>query len=102
MLCYLPFLGIVTSVVLNQVEPPENRFVRFHAKQGMFAHIAFWAIAVAFTIGRAAAPTPVSILILLSQIFYYFGAVAGFVMMMMATYRGEWKRIPIIGEQVRE
>jgi uncharacterized membrane protein len=102
MLCYLPFLGLVASILLNQYEPRENRFVRFHAKQALIAHIVFWAIAVAFSIGRAGAPTPVSVLILLSQVFFHIAALTGFIGMMIATYRGKWRKIPIIGDQVHE
>lgn len=100
MLCYLPYAGIVSSVVLNQIEPPENHFVRFHAKQGIYAHAAFWAIAIAFNIAKAAAPPVVDAILLLPQVAFYLASIAGFVYMMISTYKWETMRIPIIGEQV--
>ncbi len=102
MLCYTPFMGVVASVLLTLYEPPENRFVRYHARQGLYTHIAFWAVAIALSICRAAVPSPVNIMILLTQVFYYFGCVGALVFMMISAYRGQWRKIPIIGDQVHE
>ena len=100
MSCYLPFAGIITSVVLSQYEPPENHFVRFHAKQGIYAHAAFWAILIAFNIAKAAAPSAIDAILLLPQAIFYLASIAGFVYMMISAYKWETVQIPIIGEQV--
>ena len=100
MLCYMPYAGVVASVLLNQVESPDNHFVRFHAKQGIYAHAAFWAIAIAFNIAKAAAPDVVDAILLLPQTVFYLASIAGFVYMMISCYKWETRRIPIIGEQL--
>jgi uncharacterized membrane protein len=100
MACYMPFLGLVASIVLSVSEPRENRFLRFHARQSLFAHIAFWAVSVAFSIARASTPSVVSLLLLLPQLGFFFAAIAGFVYLMVKTYRWQTVKIPIIGDQV--
>jgi uncharacterized membrane protein len=100
MACYLPFIGLVASVALTVAEPPENRFVRFHAKQSMFAHVCFWAGVFAFSIARAASPTVMSLLLIIPQLAYFVATIAGFVYLMVKAYRWQTVKIPIIGEQV--
>jgi uncharacterized membrane protein len=100
MACYMPFLGIVASVLLTASEPRENRFVRFHAKQSLVAHIAFWAITLAFGVARASTPTVIGLLLLLPQLAFYLASIAGFVWMMAKAYRWQAAKIPIIGDQV--
>jgi uncharacterized membrane protein len=101
MACYLPFIGLVASVLLSVAEPPENRFVRFHAKQSIIAHACFWAGVFAFSIARAASPTVVSLLLMLPQLAYFVATIAGFVYLMVKAYRWQMVKIPIIGEQVK-
>jgi uncharacterized membrane protein len=99
-LCYAPFVGIVASILLLQSEPRENQFVRFHAKQALFAHITFWAVAIVFGIARAITPTIASIVLALPQLAFYVAGVAGLVFMMIRTYRYQTVKIPVIGDQV--
>ena len=101
MLCYLPFLGIAGSIYVGQNEPQEHRFMHFHAKQSLYGHIAFWAVNIALHIARAAAPTPISIMLLLPQLAFYLTYLIGFVFMMTKAYKGEWAKIPVIGDQVQ-
>jgi uncharacterized membrane protein len=101
MLCYLPFIGLVGSIYVGQNEPQEHRFMHFHAKQSLYGHIAFWAVNIAIHIARAAAPTPISIMLLLPQLACYLAYLIGFVFMMTKAYKGDWTKIPVIGDQVR-
>lgn len=100
MLCYLPFVGVIASALLNHYEPEESRFVRFHAKQSLYAHIAFWAITIAFGFARAGAPSPFGAIVAIPQNLFYFASIAGFVYMMVKSYKWELTHIPIIGDQV--
>ena len=100
MMCYLPYLGIVASILVGQNEPKENRFVRFHARQSLVAHVIFWALTIAFAIAQAAAPRVAGVLIGIGSSLFHLGAVAGLVWMMVRVYRGRADKLPIIGEQV--
>jgi uncharacterized membrane protein len=100
MACYMPFLGLAASVLLTASEPRENRFVRFHAKQSLVAHVAFWAVTMAFAVARASTPTVIGLALLLPQLAFFLGSIAGFVLMMVKAYRWQSARIPIIGDQV--
>lgn len=100
MLCYLPYLGIVGSILVQQNEPKENRFVRFHARQSLIAHVLFWALTIAFAIAQAAAPRVAGVLIGIGSSLFHLGAVIGLVWMMVRVYKGRADRIPVIGEQV--
>lgn len=100
MMCYLPYLGIVGSILVQQNEPKENRFVHFHARQSLIAHVVFWAVTIAFAIAQAAAPRIASVLIGIGSSLFHLGAVVGFVWMMVRVYQGRADKIPVIGEQV--
>jgi uncharacterized membrane protein len=100
MLCYVPFLGVIASILLAQSEPKESRFVRFHAKQALMAHIAFWILTIVFSIARAATPSVASLLLAIPQLLFFIASMAGFVLMMVQTYQFKMVRIPVIGDQV--
>jgi uncharacterized membrane protein len=99
MLGYIPFIGIVPSILLLVLESRQNRFVRFHAKQALMAQIAFWVIWTVLTIASDKAPGPLSVLFFLVRFPVFIGAFVGFIMMMARAYKGERVKIPIIGEQ---
>jgi uncharacterized membrane protein len=100
MACYTPFFGLVAAVLLTMLEPAEHRFLRFHAKQAIFAHASFWVVAFAFSMARAAIPFPVNLLVLLPQVLFFFVAIGGFVYLMIKAYRWKVVKIPVIGDQV--
>jgi uncharacterized membrane protein len=100
MLSYLPYAGIVGSILLSRQPASSNEFVRFHAKQSLYAHIAFWAITIAFDIARAASPGAVSIILMLPQMAFHFASIVGLVYMMVKTYKWQTIKIPVLGDQV--
>jgi uncharacterized membrane protein len=100
MACYMPFLGVIPSILLTQSEPKESGFVRYHAKQALFAHIAFWVVTMAFGIARAAAPSVASLILAIPQLVFFMASMAGFVFMMIRSYQFSTVKIPIIGDQV--
>ncbi len=100
MACYIPFIGIVASIVLLMGEPKESRFLQFHAKQSLIAHIAFWALTLSFNAMRGVMPGVISILLAFPQAVMVVAGVAGFVYMMVTAYRWRTVKIPVIGGQV--
>ena len=99
MLCYVPFVGVIASILLAQSEPKESRFVRFHAKQALIAHIAFWILTVVFSMARAATPTVASLMLAIPQLLFFVASMAGFVFMMVRTYQCKTIKIPVLGDQ---
>jgi uncharacterized membrane protein len=100
MACYLPFIGIVPSLLLMLTEPNESVFVRFHSKQATFAHAAFWAVTFAFSIARAAMPWPIGVALLLPELLFFVATIAAFVYLMVKAYAWKMVKIPVIGDQV--
>src|SRR5688572_9074422 len=100
MLCYVPFVGVIASILLAQSEPKESRFVRFHAKQALLAHITFWIMTVVFAIARAATPTVASLILAIPQVLFFIASMIAFVFMMVQTYQFKMIKIPVLGDQV--
>lgn len=99
MLGYVPLIGIAAALLFVVLEPARNRFVRFHAKQALLAHLAFWVVLAAFNIARGIAPGFIGFLLILPQMIFFVGSIIGFIMMMVKTLAGERAKIPILGDQ---
>jgi uncharacterized membrane protein len=99
MLGYLPLIGIAAAFLFVILEPARNRFVRFHAKQALLAHLAFWVVLAAFNIARGIAPGFLGLLLILPQMVFFVGSMVGFIMMMVKALAGERAKIPILGDQ---
>lgn len=90
-LCYLPIIGIVVSIVFFVIKN-ENKFVRYHALQGILLAIGLWLIGVVLAItiiGIILMP----ILWLLSILAWLFS--------MYKAYNGEMHELPIVGKIVK-
>jgi uncharacterized Tic20 family protein len=124
MLSHLSILfgGIILPIILWAVQKDKSRFVRYHALQAIFFHIAYIAILViviillaiamvVFGIGLGALTSnsksdpgafPV-VVILLVFVFYgaifisVFGAMAYEIFLAIKSYNGAYTKIPIIG-----
>lgn len=91
LLCYL--LWVVTGIVLLLIEK-ENRFVRFHAMQSILISIVLFIISfilalipfIGWILGLLLAP--------ITFILWIF--------MMYKAYKGEWIKLPIIGDIAKE
>lgn len=125
MLSHLSILfgGIILPIILWAVQKDKSRFVRYHALQAIFFHIAYVSILVIvivalvvifmiFGIGLGAMSPkgghsgneafPV-IMIILMVVFYggifisVFGAMAYEIFLAIKSYKGSYIKIPIIG-----
>jgi len=99
MLGYVPFIGIAAALLFVILEPARNRFVRFHAKQALLAHLAFWVVLATFNVARGIAPGFIGFFLVLPQMIFFVGAMIGFIMMMVKALAGERAKIPILGDQ---
>lgn len=94
-LCYVPFMGFVASVIILGTRRYRNdRVIRFHAFQGLYIFAAWlvvnWAIAPVF----AAIPHDVFRVDKLLQVLI----LVVWVFMMVKTSHGETYALPLIGE----
>ena len=104
LLCYIPFfIGLVISIVFLVIEPyNKTRFVRFHAFQSIFLHVATFGIWIALFIVS-------SILGVLTHGLGFFlmgvlwpiiglGILVLVVVCMIKAYGNQEFKIPIIGD----
>lgn len=96
LLCYIPEMGWIASVIFLTVDPyRKDRYVRFHALQGLFLFVAYLFARLVF------APIPVMVFPFshfgirkLLQLLVIIAQVVGIV----KTARGDDYRLPIVGE----
>lgn len=117
------FGGIVLPIIFWAINKDKSRFVRFHALQAIFFHIAYLAIVIAVVIimvlvgiglgvlsaGTFAAGKDGSLFLLFALIIFY-----GFIFLSMfvffgygiyvgvKSYKGELRRYPVIGKIIYE
>lgn len=104
MLCYIPFMiGLIVSIVFLVVEPyNKNRFVRFHAFQSLFLHVALFAVSIGLSIIGAILGfvTRGFSILLMGALWPLFG-LACFVLiivLMMKAYGNQEFKVPVIGD----
>jgi uncharacterized membrane protein len=102
LLCYSP-VAIVGIIMGLAVEPYKNsKLVRFHAFQSIFVVVAMIALAIGVMILGAILGSVLGILALPIMGLLYFALWAGtavlLIFMMIKAYKGEMKRLPVIGD----
>ena len=102
LLCYVPFfVGIIASIIFLLIQPyNRNRFVRFHAFQSIFLHVAAFAIAIALAIvgGILTAILPVFTLLLLPvEGLIVLGCLVLVLLLMFKAYQNYMFEVPFIG-----
>ena len=92
MLCYLPYIGLFTSLAIFMMEK-KNKFVRFHALQGLL-----------FAAGYMVLTMVLSITIILIWLVPIVSMVAFVVwlFMMWKAYNNEELSLPVIGKIARD
>lgn len=97
LLCYV--LGLITGIVFLAIAPyNQNRFVRFHAFQAIFFHLAWIALWVFETILAMILPWTMSVLLSLLGIVIWLGGVAVWILLMVKAYQGQKFQLPVIGD----
>ena len=97
MLCYIPFLGWIASiVVLASPRFREDRGVRFHAFQGLYLFV-IWLI-VEMVIGPAARHIPGPHPMNLMSGLLHLAVIAAWIWMIVKTAQEQMYRLPLVGE----
>ena len=96
-LCYL--LGLITGVLFLVLAPyNQSKFVRFHAFQAIFFHVAMIAFWIVFTIISVAMPFALHMLLTLLSLVIWLGGVALWLFLMYKAYNNEKFKLPVIGD----
>jgi uncharacterized membrane protein len=105
LLCYLPVggIGLIISIVFLLVEPYKNtRFVRFHALQSIFLHVASVVIFVGlFIVGGILGLITKGLGWLLTSLLAPFVGLGLFVLiivLMIKAYGNQEFKVPVIGD----
>jgi uncharacterized membrane protein len=96
-LCYV--LGLITGIVFLVLAPyNQNKFVRFHAFQSIFFHVAFIGIWVVEAILAMIMPWSLSVAMSMISLLISLGALALWVWLIVKAYQNEKFKLPVIGD----
>lgn len=96
-LCYV--LGLITGIVFLVLAPyNQNKFVRFHAFQAIFFHVAFIGIWIVEAIISMMLPWSLSVVMSLIGLVVWLGGIAVWVWLIVKAYQGEKFKLPVIGD----
>lgn len=102
-LCYTPFLiGIICSIAFLVISPYNtNRFVRFHALQSLFLHLALFVLSILFSalLGVLAAATHgVGAVFGLLYPILWLGTIVLFLVLMYQAFNRQRTKLPYVGD----
>ena len=97
LLCYI--LGLITGIIFLVIEPHnKNRFVRFHAFQSIFFHVAWIVLYIVYTVIAIALPWSLHILASLLYLLVGLGGFLVWLFLMYKAYNNEMFKLPVIGD----
>jgi uncharacterized membrane protein len=100
-LCYV--LGLVTGIIFLALAPyNQNKFVRFHAFQAIFLHVAWIALWVVDMVLSIFMPLALSIVLSLFWLLLALGGLVVWVFMIIKAYNGDRFKLPIIGDMAEK
>jgi uncharacterized membrane protein len=105
LLCYAPCcIGLIFSIVVVIVEK-QNRFLRFHAFQGLLFHAALFVVAVAVQILLTIVGFVSAGLALIGHMLWLLialGILAAEILLMVKAYNNEEYELPTLGPLARK
>ena len=97
LLCYI--LGLVTGILFLVIAPyNKDRFIRFHAFQAIFFHIAWIGLWIVLSIFSAIMPWGISGLMSIVQFAAGLGGLGLWIYLMVKAYNNEKYKLPVIGD----
>jgi uncharacterized membrane protein len=92
-------VGLVTGILFLVLAPyNQNKFVRFHAFQSIFLHVAWIILWIVDTIITAMLPWSLMIISSLLWLVIFLGGVAVWIFCMVKAYNNEMFKFPVIGD----
>lgn len=97
LLCYV--LGLITGIIFLVIEPyNKDRFVRFHAFQSIFLHVAFIVLSIVLGVIEGILPWGIGFIFSIAQFAVWLGGVGAWIYMMVKAYNNEKFKLPVIGD----
>jgi uncharacterized membrane protein len=98
----LAYITIIPAIVFLVVEPyNRNRFIRFHAFQNIFLHvaaIAIWIVLMILTLVASIIPIIGHILVALLGFAIWIGFLVLWIVLLIKAYGGQMFKLPFIGD----
>jgi len=96
-LCYA--LGLITGILFLVLAPyNQSKFVRFHAFQAIFFHLAWIVFWVAETAIGLVLPWSLHVVVSLLALLIFLAGIACWIMLLVKAYQGERFKLPVIGD----
>ena len=92
-------LGLITGIIFLVLAPyNQNRFVRFHAFQSIFLHVAWIAFWIVNMILTAMLPLTLMVVSSLLSLVVALGGLILWIFCIVKAYNNESFKIPVIGD----
>lgn len=97
LLCYI--LGLITGIIFLVIEPHnKNRFVRFHAFQSIFFHVAWIVLYIIYSVIVVALPWSLHFIASLLYLVIGLGGFLVWLFLMYKAYNNEMFKLPVVGD----
>lgn len=97
LLCYV--LGLITGIIFLVIEPHnKNPFVRFHAFQSIFFHVAWIVLWIVYSVIAMAMPFGLHFIASLLFLIVWLGGFLVWLFLMYKAYNNEMFKLPVIGD----
>jgi uncharacterized membrane protein len=98
----LAYITIIPAIIFLVMEPyNKNRFVRFHAWQNIFLHVAavaIWIILMILTVVAGVIPIVGHLLVMLLGLVIWVGFFVVWVILLIKANQGQMYKLPMIGD----
>lgn len=98
----LAYITIIPAIIFLVMEPyNKNRFVRFHAWQNIFLHVAavaIWIILMILTVAASIVPIIGHLIVMLLGFVVWVGFFVLWIILLMKANGGQMWKLPVIGD----
>ena len=98
----LAYITIIPAIIFLVMEPyNKSRFVRFHAWQNIFLHVAaigLWIILMILTVAASVVPIIGHLIVMLLGFVVWVGLVVVWIILLIKANQGQMYKLPIIGD----
>ncbi len=98
----LAYITIIPAIIFLVMEPyNRNRFVKFHAWQNIFLHVAavaLWIVLMILTVAASVVPIVGHLIVMLLGFVVWVGLVVVWVILLIKANAGQMYKLPFIGD----
>jgi len=102
----LAYITIIPAIIFLVVAPyNKNRFVRFHAFQNIFLHvaaIALWIILLILTMAASVVPIVGHLIVMLLGFACWVGLFVIWIVLLLKANQGQMWKLPVIGDMAEK